>query len=35
MGLMSIWVAMGVYRLLQTTIFTRAWQREGWVHLKV
>ena len=35
MGLMSIWIAMGVYRLAQTAIFTRAWQREGWIHLKV
>jgi len=35
MGLLSIWIAMGVYRLLQTTIFTRAWQRGGWMQLKV
>lgn len=35
MGLLSIWIAMGVYRFLQTAIFTRAWQREGWIGLKV
>lgn len=35
MGLLSIWIAMGVYRFLQTAIFTRAWQREGWTQLKV
>jgi putative MATE family efflux protein len=35
MGLTAIWIAMGVYRLLQTAIFTAAWQRGGWMHLKI
>ena len=35
MGLLSIWIAMGVYRLLQTAIFTIAWQRGGWQTIKV
>ena len=35
MGLMSIWIAMGIYRLLQTIIFTRAWQRSDWASLKI
>jgi Na+-driven multidrug efflux pump len=35
MGLTSIWIAMGIYRLAQTIIFTRAWQRADWASLKV
>ena len=35
LGFTAIWIAMGVYRLLQAVIFTVAWQRGGWVHLKV
>ena len=34
-GLLWIWVAMGSYRLLQTAIFVRAWQRRGWIGLRV
>ena len=34
-GLLWIWVAMGSYRILQTLIFVRAWQRRDWVQLKV
>ncbi len=35
LGLLWIWVAMGSYRLLQTAIFAVAWQRRGWVRLRV
>lgn len=35
LGLLWIWVAMGSYRLLQTAIFAHAWQRRGWVQIKV
>ncbi|MGH8541311.1 MAG: MATE family efflux transporter [Stenotrophobium sp.] len=35
LGLLAIWIAMGGYRILQSLIFTLAWQRRGWVHLKV
>jgi putative MATE family efflux protein len=35
LGLTAIWTAMGSYRLLQTAIFTAAWQKRGWVHIKV
>ncbi|TXH03081.1 MAG: MATE family efflux transporter [Nevskiaceae bacterium] len=35
MGLTAIWIAMGLYRLLQTAIFTAAWQRGGWRMIKV
>ncbi len=35
LGLTAIWIAMGSYRLLQTAIFTAAWQKRGWVHIKV
>jgi putative MATE family efflux protein len=35
LGLTAIWIAMGGYRLLQTLIFTSAWQKKRWVHIKV
>jgi multidrug resistance protein, MATE family len=35
MGLTAIWIAMGSYRLLQTAIFTVAWEKKRWVHIKV
>lgn len=35
LGLTAIWIAMGSYRLLQTAIFAAAWQRRGWVHIRV
>jgi MATE family multidrug resistance protein len=35
LGLLAIWIAMGSYRLLQTLIFTIAWQKRGWTLLKV
>lgn len=34
-SLTLIWIAMGSYRLLQGLIFTLAWQRRGWVGLRV
>jgi MATE family multidrug resistance protein len=35
LGLTAIWIAMGSYRLVQTLIFTAAWEKRGWVHIKV
>jgi MATE family multidrug resistance protein len=35
LGLTAIWLAMGTYRLLQTLIFTAAWQRRDWMHIRV
>jgi putative MATE family efflux protein len=35
LGLTAIWLAMGSYRLLQTLIFTAAWQRREWVNIRV
>lgn len=35
MGLTAIWLATGGYRLLQALIFTVAWQKRGWVHIKI
>lgn len=35
LGLTAIWIAMGTYRLLQTIIFTAAWQRRGWAAIKL
>jgi Na+-driven multidrug efflux pump len=35
LGLTSLWLAMGGYRLLQALVFTVAWQRRGWAKLKV
>lgn len=35
LGLTAIWIAMGSYRLVQTAIFTAAWERRHWVHIKV
>jgi multidrug resistance protein, MATE family len=35
LGLTAIWIAMGGYRLLQTAIFTAAWEKRAWVHIKV
>ena len=35
LGLLAIWLAMGGYRALQTLIFTSAWQRKHWVHIRV
>jgi len=34
-GLLALWLAMGGYRLLQALIFTAAWQRRGWMQLRV
>ncbi len=34
-GLFAIWIALGTSRLLQTAIFTSAWEKRGWVHIKV
>ncbi|HVT34848.1 MAG TPA: hypothetical protein VHE37_04670, partial [Nevskiaceae bacterium] len=35
LGLTAIWLAMGSYRLLQTVIFTAAWQKRDWVHIRL
>lgn len=35
LGLTAVWIATGAYRGLQTLIFTAAWQRRRWVHIKV
>ena len=35
LGLTAIWIAMGSYRLVQTAIFTVAWERRHWMHIKV
>jgi MATE family multidrug resistance protein len=35
LGLTAIWLAMGSYRLLQTIIFTAAWQRRHWMKIRV
>lgn len=35
LGLTAIWIAMGGYRLLQAAIFTLAWQRRGWLQIRV
>ncbi len=35
LGLTAIWIAMAGYRLLQTAIFTLAWQRRAWLQLRV
>ena len=34
-GLTAIWVATGLYRLLQMLIFTLAWQRRGWTRIRL
>lgn len=34
-GLNAVWLAMIVYRGLQTGVFTWLWQRRGWVSLRV
>ncbi|HSW15020.1 MAG TPA: MATE family efflux transporter [Solimonas sp.] len=34
-GLLALWLAMGAYRLLQALIFTVAWQRRGWVAIRI
>jgi MATE family multidrug resistance protein len=35
MGLTAIWLATGAYRLVQALIFTVAWQKRGWIHIKI
>ena len=35
LGLTAVWIAMGSYRMLQTLIFTRAWQKRDWAHIKI
>lgn len=35
LGLTAIWIAMGGYRILQAAIFAWAWQRRGWVRIKL
>ena len=35
LGLTAIWLAMGVYRLGQAGVFVWAWQRRGWVQLRI
>ena len=34
-GLVALWMAMGLYRLLQALIFTMAWQQRGWATIRV
>lgn len=34
-GLMTIWLAYGLYRILQTSAFVWLWQKRGWVHVKM
>lgn len=34
-GLTAIWLAMTLYRCIQALVLARAWQRRGWIHLKV
>lgn len=34
-GLTAIWLAMTGYRGLQSVVLAAAWQRRGWVHLRV
>lgn len=35
LGLTSIWLAMTLYRGVQALVLAGAWQRRGWVHLRV
>ena len=35
MGLTSIWLGMTLYRGLQSGVFTAAWERRGWVHIRI
>lgn len=35
MGLTAIWLAQGLYRLLQTFWFAALWQKRDWVHIKL
>ena len=34
-GLTTIWIGLTIYRALQTGIFTLAWERRDWVHIKI
>ncbi|MEQ1438107.1 MATE family efflux transporter [Fontimonas sp. SYSU GA230001] len=35
MGLTTLWIAMGSYRLLQAIVFIFAWERRDWARLRV
>lgn len=35
LGLFTIWLALGTSRLIQTAIFTSAWEKREWVHIKI
>ncbi|MFA5938216.1 MAG: MATE family efflux transporter [Sinimarinibacterium sp.] len=35
MGLTTLWIAMGSYRMLQAVVFVRAWERRDWAALRV
>ncbi|MEK6807224.1 MAG: MATE family efflux transporter [Pseudomonadota bacterium] len=34
-GLFAIWIALGTSRLIQTAVFTAAWEKRAWVHIKI